>query len=107
MWASVSSVIFRPGIGTSCDGGYAASAAGIRPPGFADGSRSSRLLAWYERGAWTAAVFFSIVESCELAGIDRFPYLRDVLRLLPRARSSVLPTLTPRAWAARLGEPAA
>ncbi len=31
-------MIFRPGIGTSCDGGYAASRSVVETPGVADGS---------------------------------------------------------------------
>jgi hypothetical protein len=58
-------------------------------------------------GAWAAGVFFSVVRSCELAGVDPFEYLRDVLRLLPKATPSVVATLTPKAWAERFGEKAA
>lgn len=69
--------------------------------------RKNWLFAGSEGGAESAAVFFCIVGSCELAGIDPFAYRCDVLRLLPDATPAVLTTLTPKAWAARFDEPAA
>jgi len=66
--------------------------------------RKNWLFAGSEGGAHAAAVFFSIVASCELAGIDPFAYLRDVLSLLPDAKPSELKRLTPRAWAADFAE---
>lgn len=69
--------------------------------------RKNWLFAGSEGGAWAAGVFFSIVRSCELAGVDPFEYLRDVLRLLPKAKVPDVARLTPKAWAERFGEKAA
>jgi len=55
-------------------------------------------------GAHAAATLFSIVASCELAGVDPFAYMRDVLSLLPHATPADLKTLTPMAWAADFAE---
>lgn len=63
--------------------------------------RKNWLFAGSEGGAEAAAVHFSIVASCMLAGIDPFAYLRDVLHRLPDAKPSVVKQLTPRAWAQR------
>jgi transposase len=62
--------------------------------------RKNWLFAGSTGGAHAAATFFSIVASCEMAGVDPFAYLRDVLSLLPDAKPQELKTLTPRAWAA-------
>ena len=56
-----------------------------------------------EGGATTAAVCFSIVASCMMAGIDPYEYLRDVLSLLPDAKPDEVRALTPRLWAQRHG----
>jgi len=63
--------------------------------------RKNWLFAGSEGGAEAAAVHFSMVASCMLAGIDPFVYLRDVLSRLPDAKPSVVKQLTPRAWAQR------
>jgi transposase len=69
--------------------------------------RKNWLFAGSTGGAHAAATFFSIVASCEMAGVDPFAYLRDVLSLLPDAKPAELKTLTPKAWAAEFGENAA
>jgi transposase len=69
--------------------------------------RKNWLFAGSTGGAHAAATFFSIVASCEMAGVDPFAYLRDVLSLLPDAKPAELRTLTPKAWAAEFGENAA
>ena len=63
--------------------------------------RKNWLFAGSECGAKAAAVHFSIVHSCMLAGVDPYAYLRDVLHRLPDATPTALKQLTPRAWAAR------
>lgn len=63
--------------------------------------RKNWLFAGSEGGADAAAVHFTIVHCCMLAGIDPFDYLRDVLHRLPDATPARLKQLTPRAWAAR------
>lgn len=63
--------------------------------------RKNWLFAGSEGGADAAAVHFSIVHSCMLAGVDPYAYLRDVLHRLPDATPTALRQLTPRAWAER------
>ena len=65
--------------------------------------RKNWLFAGSEGGAHAAAVHFSIVLSCELAGVDPLAYLRDVLGLLPDAKPSEVRALTPLRWAERFG----
>jgi len=66
--------------------------------------RKNWLFAGSEGGAHTAAVHFSIMQSCMMVGIDPFAYLRDVLHRLPDAKPSVIRQLTPKAWAERMSE---
>ncbi len=63
--------------------------------------RKNWLFAGSEGGAQSAAVHFSIIHSCMLAGVDPYAYLRDVLHRLPDATPTALRQLTPRAWASR------
>lgn len=63
--------------------------------------RKNWLFAGSEGGAEAAAVHFSIMHSCMLAGVDPLAYLRDVLHRLPDATPTALRQLTPKAWAAR------
>jgi hypothetical protein len=69
--------------------------------------RKNWLFAGSQGGARAAAIHFSIVLSCELAGIDPMAYLRDVLGLLPEAKLSRVWELTPQRWAERFAETAA
>ena len=66
--------------------------------------RKNWMFAGSEGGAHSAVIHFSIMLSCELAGIDPMAYLRDVLGLLPDAKPSEVQALTPLRWAARFGE---
>lgn len=45
------------------------------------------------------AVFYSLMASCRLHGINPFEYLRDVLTRLPGVKSSQIEQFTPSAWA--------
>lgn len=63
--------------------------------------RKNWLFAGSEGGAESAAVHFTIIHCCMLAGVDPFAYLRDVLHRLPDATPTALRQLTPKAWAAR------
>jgi transposase len=63
--------------------------------------RKNWLFAGSEGGADAAAVHFSIMHSCMLAGVDPYAYLRDVLHRLPDATPTALRQLTPKAWAER------
>ena len=68
--------------------------------------RKNWLFAGSEGGAHAAAAHFSIVLSCELAGVDPLAYLRDVLGLLPDAKPSEVRALAPLRWAERFGSKA-
>jgi transposase len=63
--------------------------------------RKNWLFAGSEGGADAAAVHFSIIHSCMLAGVDPYAYLRDILHRLPDATPTALRQMTPRAWASR------
>ena len=61
--------------------------------------RKNWLFAGSTGGAVAAAVFFSVVTSCRMQGVDPWVYLRDVLWRIPDATNAYLANLTPRAWA--------
>ena len=67
----------------------------IRPVAVA---RKAWLFAASERGGQAAAVVFSLIESCKLAGIEPYAYLRDVLQRLDRHRMDRLAELLPFNW---------
>ena len=46
-----------------------------------------------------AAIFYSIMASCRLHGLNPYDYLCDVLRRLPGAMASEVEQFTPAAWA--------
>jgi transposase len=46
-----------------------------------------------------AAIFYSIMASCRLHGVNAYDYLCDVLRRLPGAMASEVESFTPAAWA--------
>jgi transposase len=50
-------------------------------------------------GAHRAATLYSLVQTCKLAGVEPWEYLRDVLRRLPTHPHSRIPELLPNAWA--------
>jgi hypothetical protein len=50
-------------------------------------------------GAKWAAILFSLVQSCRLAGVDLFVYFRDVLMRLPTHPQRLIGQLAPRRWA--------
>ena len=56
-----------------------------------------------EDGATNAAVLFSIVVSCKLAGVDPFAYLRDVLMRIHTHPADRTHELAPRRWRERFG----
>lgn len=61
--------------------------------------RKNWLFAGSFAGAERAAVLYSLVQSCKLAGVDPFPYLKDVLLRVATHPQSRIAELTPRAWA--------
>ena len=61
--------------------------------------RKNWLFAGSDEGGRRAAIFYSLIASCQLHGIDPFHYLRDVFRRLPAQPTEALGELTPKAWA--------
>jgi transposase len=60
--------------------------------------RKNFLFAGSARGGHAAATVYSLIESCKIAGIDRFEYLADVLvRITTHSRES-LAELLPQSW---------
>ena len=62
--------------------------------------RKAWLFAGSPEGADASAVWFSLIASCMLVGIDPMAYLRDVLPGLGRKTKSQIRELTPARWAA-------
>jgi hypothetical protein len=60
--------------------------------------RKNWLFAGSLAGASWAAILFSLVQSCRLAGVDPFLYFRDVLMRLPTHPQRLIGQLTPRRW---------
>ena len=50
-----------------------------------------------------AAILFSVVVSCKLAGVDPFAYLRDVLMRIHTHPADRIHELIPREWQKRFG----
>ena len=67
--------------------------------------RKNWLFCGSEGGAENAAILFSVIVSCKLAGVDPFAYLRDILMRIHRHPASRLGELTPREWRKRFGLP--
>ena len=64
-------------------------------------TRKNFLFAGADSGGERAAIAFTILGSCRLAGVDPIEYLTDVLpRLTRRVRLLDLPGLLPSRWAA-------
>jgi len=64
-------------------------------------TRKNFLFAGADSGAERAAIAFTILGSCRLAGVDPIEYLTDVLpRLTRRIRLLDIPSLLPSRWAA-------
>jgi hypothetical protein len=68
--------------------------------------RKNWLFAGSEDGAENAAILFSVVVSCKLAGLDPFAYLRDILPRIPSHPADRVGELIPREWAKRFAAPA-
>ena len=56
-----------------------------------------------EDGAENAAILYSLVVSCKLAGVDPFAYLRDVLMRIHTHPAERIDELIPRKWKTRFG----
>ena len=53
------------------------------------------------RGGRTAAVLYSLTQSCRRLGLDTFQYLRDVLTNWPGVSNEDIDDWLPDRWAAR------
>ncbi len=65
--------------------------------------RKNWLFAGSMAGAHRAAVLYSLIQSCKLAGVEPFAYLRDVLLRVTTHPHARIAELTPRAWARTYG----
>jgi len=61
--------------------------------------RKNWLFAGSMAGAHRAAVLYSLIQSCKLAGVEPFAYLRDVLLRVATHPQARIADLTPKAWA--------
>lgn len=69
--------------------------------------RKNWLFAGSEAGAESAAVLYSLVVSCKLAGVDPFAYFRDVLLRIHTHPAERIGELIPRQWKTHFGPDAA
>jgi transposase len=69
--------------------------------------RKNWLFAGSLDGARRAALLYSLVQSCKLAGVEPFHYLKDVLLRVATHPYSRLNELTPRGWTRTFAQPAA
>ena len=69
--------------------------------------RKNWLFAGSEGGAQNAAILYSLVVSCKLAGVDPFAYFRDVLMHIHTHPAERIAELIPREWKTRFGPAAA
>jgi len=69
--------------------------------------RKNWLFAGSEGGAENAAILYSLVVSCKLAGVDPFAYLRDLLMRIHTHPAECIAELIPREWKARFAPDAA
>ncbi len=60
--------------------------------------RKNSMFAGNEHGAERAALFFSIIETCKMHGIDPFEYLCDIYDRLHECTAQELPDLVPHRW---------
>lgn len=65
--------------------------------------RKNWMFAGSADGARNAAVLFSVIVSCKLAGVDPFAYLRDVLTRIQSHPADRVNKLIPREWKKRFG----
>jgi transposase len=62
--------------------------------------RKNYLFAGSDAGGHTAAVLYTMTQTCRRHGIDPFVYLKDVLERLPNSPLNDLPQFLPDRWAA-------
>lgn len=68
--------------------------------------RKAWLFAGSDQGARNAAILFSVVVSCKLAGVDPFAYLRDLLTRIQTHPADRMHELIPREWKRLFAAPA-
>lgn len=61
--------------------------------------RKNWLFAGSDQGGQTAAVLYTMTQTCKRHGIDPYAYLQDVLTRLPALAADRLPELFPHTWA--------
>jgi transposase len=69
--------------------------------------RKNWLFAGSMAGAHRAALLYSLIQSCRLAGVPPFGYLRDVLLRVATHPQHAIHQLTPKGWAAAFATRAA
>ncbi len=69
--------------------------------------RKNWLFAGSMAGAHRAALLYSLTQSCRLASVPPFEYVRDVLRRVATHPHHAIAQLTPKGWAATFGTRAA
>jgi Ca-activated chloride channel family protein len=65
--------------------------------------RKNWLFAGSMEGAKRAALLYSLIQSCQLAGVDPFQYLQDVLLRIATHPHARIAELTPLGWASTFG----
>lgn len=65
--------------------------------------RNNWLFAGSMAGAHRAALLYSLIQSCRLAGVPPFPYMRDVLMRVASHPHHAIHQLTPKGWTAAFG----
>ena len=63
--------------------------------------RKNWLFAGSDAGGRTAAVLYTMTQTCRRHGLDPFAYLQDVLARLPLSTSADLPSFLPNRWTAQ------
>jgi transposase len=69
-------------------------------------NRKNWLFAGGFEGAHRAALLYSLVQSCKLANVAPFPYLKDVVLRVATHDHRRIDQLTPQRWAETFGPPA-
>jgi transposase len=69
-------------------------------------NRGNWTFAGSEAGGQTAAVLYSLTQTCRRLGLDPFQYLRDLLTHLPEVSGPEIDCWLPDVWAARQREQA-
>ena len=66
--------------------------------------RRNWLFAWTELGARRIGVIQSLLATCQLQGMNPYPYLVDVLQRVSRHPARGVIELTPRVWKMRFAD---